>query len=217
MPRSAHSCRWWGNQPDVGEVTENGRVDYVDKAMAGFDRRAAFDGPALAWASVARRTVSALRTRSTTAQADAFVLEAERVWDSDNPEPAVLERLRVQVWRYLDTKNGNSTTIVDAEDKALRCLIGMLFPFTTRDNVADTVEWSEQMGLARSTDRQTMPQCAQSRESWALQPVDVVGVECHRRGAFGCHDVVSEPHFNGVLVELNADAVHAQADWKRRV
>jgi len=122
-------------------------VDFFRTTMATFDSQAASHGPVVAWASLARTTVVALRTRSSTAQADRFVLEAQRLWAPDNPQEADLERLRIQVWQYLNAKNGNSTTIEDAEDRVLRCLIGMLFPFRTHGDVADTVEWSQQMGL----------------------------------------------------------------------
>lgn len=122
-------------------------MNYFERTMTDFNNQAAVHGPAVAWAIIARRTIAALRERATTHEADTFVVEAEHLWATDDPEPDVLERLRVQVWQYLETKNGNSTTIAGAEDRTLRCLVGMLLPFRTEDDVADAVEWSAQMCL----------------------------------------------------------------------
>ena len=42
-------------------------------------------------------------------------------------DPRQLEEYRVACWQFLDTKNGNSTTIADREDQAVRLVIGLLF------------------------------------------------------------------------------------------
>jgi len=40
-------------------------------------------------------------------------------------ETAALQPIRVEAWQFLDTKNGNSTTIADATDRAGRLLIAI--------------------------------------------------------------------------------------------
>lgn len=51
---------------------------------------------------------------------------ARRRW-MDTDLSVVLEGWRVSAWNYLDEKNGNSTTIDDAEDIAVRALICVLW------------------------------------------------------------------------------------------
>lgn len=126
------------------------RVDYFQETLARFDAASEADGSTLAWAQLVRTTLAMLRERSNTAVAEKLVLSAEELWSADQPEAATLERLRVQVWEYLDAKNGTSTTIRDTEDRVLRCLIGMLFPFRNRGRVADSLDWHVQMGITRS-------------------------------------------------------------------
>ncbi len=52
---------------------------------------------------------------------------ARRYWTSDDGVPRVLLEARVQCWEYLDVKNGDSTTIADREDHAMRALICCLY------------------------------------------------------------------------------------------
>jgi hypothetical protein len=52
---------------------------------------------------------------------------ARRCWIDQVDDPRQLEEHRVACWQFLDTKNGNSTTIADREDQAVRLVIGLLF------------------------------------------------------------------------------------------
>jgi hypothetical protein len=50
---------------------------------------------------------------------------ASRRWLRGHTQP--LEPLRVAVWTFLDAKHGNSTTIADDEDRAMRALLCCLY------------------------------------------------------------------------------------------
>lgn len=65
---------------------------------------------------------------------------AEEHWVKDIPSD--LLESRVACWRYLDAKNGNSTTIGDREDHAMRALICVLFD--------DEEDLGDRMGFAQA-------------------------------------------------------------------
>lgn len=66
---------------------------------------------------------------------------ASRHWLQGQPES--LEPFRVAVWSYLDTKHGNSTSISDDEDRAMRVLIGCLFNEPDPNNL--DLDWAVDM------------------------------------------------------------------------
>ncbi|GAB4062458.1 hypothetical protein GCM10028777_02250 [Angustibacter speluncae] len=56
-------------------------------------------------------------------------------WYADVEDADSLESDRVLCWHYLDAKNGNSTTINDATDVAVRVLIGVLWDECDEEDV----------------------------------------------------------------------------------
>jgi hypothetical protein len=53
---------------------------------------------------------------------------ARRHWHGDAADPEGLAQASAACWTYLESKNGNSTTIADREDQATRLLICCLHP-----------------------------------------------------------------------------------------
>lgn len=53
--------------------------------------------------------------------------DAQERWISGRIPARTLEVWRVECWKFLESKNGNSTAVVDREDLAIRALICLLW------------------------------------------------------------------------------------------
>lgn len=65
-------------------------------------------------------------------------------WNTGQPDPSVLVEANIRIWRQLKAKHGNSTTIVDAADRALRALLCLAYP-RNDDFRSDTIGWAAEM------------------------------------------------------------------------
>lgn len=110
-----------------------------DKLIAAFDN--AEEGAR--WRSFARAVIAeAGAATELTDQVNAYVDRAARAW-RDQPSEDLLTALRVEIWGYLKAKNGDSTTIADADDRALRAVITALVSDGTRGAAVDAADWVE--------------------------------------------------------------------------
>lgn len=65
-------------------------------------------------------------------------------WATNDPDPGVLLDAKRTVWAALEAKNGNSTSIVDAADRALRALLCLADPVPPAEAI-DTAGWAAEM------------------------------------------------------------------------
>lgn len=65
------------------------------------------------------------------------VAAAERQWLSNEASVPHVEDLRVAAWRFLEAKNGNSVTIDDNSDIAVRALICVLWDEADEDGAME--------------------------------------------------------------------------------
>jgi hypothetical protein len=74
------------------------------------------------------------------------LLLACRRWCLLDPEAGPLEPSRIEGWEYLDSKYGNSTTIADPTDRAVRALICVLHDDQpSDDDLSDTLDFFIEM------------------------------------------------------------------------
>lgn len=88
---------------------------------------------------------------------------ARRRWLGPETADTPLLEHRIACWKYLDAKHGNSTTIADREDHALRAVIAVLFEAAQGDlyeGASFTLEW---WPPSVSEDRKSSPSSTASR------------------------------------------------------
>lgn len=71
---------------------------------------------------------------------DALVL----AWGNGIPDDTTLARAKTVLWEFLEAKHGDTTTIADGEDRAVRAALCLADP-PGRFDATDSEEWAQQM------------------------------------------------------------------------
>jgi hypothetical protein len=71
--------------------------------------------------------------------------QVNRAWRADGVDPEFLRCVKHECWEFLQAKHGNSTAIVDREDRAVRAMLGLLEPAGDDIAASDTASWVEEM------------------------------------------------------------------------
>jgi hypothetical protein len=66
-------------------------------------------------------------------------------WGEGRVDPAFLRTVKIECWEFLDAKHGNSTAIVDREDRAVRAMLCLLEPNGDALAASDTASWVDEM------------------------------------------------------------------------
>lgn len=117
----------------------------MDNLMAAFDADPAA-GPHAQWRSFSVAVLHLAVERGLPQGGPGVaVVEAWRAWEAASVDAKILEETRVAIWDYLKTKHGDSSTVKDSEDGALRVAIGGLWPVGNRDAAFESAGWIEDM------------------------------------------------------------------------
>jgi hypothetical protein len=66
-------------------------------------------------------------------------------WSAGSVDAAFLRAVEIECWEFLDAKHGNSTAIVDQEDRAVRAMLCLLEPNGDALAASDTANWVDEM------------------------------------------------------------------------
>lgn len=66
------------------------------------------------------------------------------MWDAPAPDLDMIVSINRALWRFLEAKHGDSTTIADHEDRTVRAALSLAMP-PGQEDPADLLEWAQQM------------------------------------------------------------------------
>ena len=144
-------CNWkvkawaWIDKARLSNVRERDGKVCGERAMIYERLIGAFESgdDGMRWRSFARAVIAEIRSAGTSSSdAMELVERATQTWDRAADEQDLLV-LKADVWRFLTAKNGDTTSIRDADDRALRALLTVLDPNGDRAKVEDAAEWVE--------------------------------------------------------------------------
>lgn len=93
------------------------------------------------WPTFARAVVAEVRAAGgMSAEAAQFVEAAAALW-SRRPGAAEVLAHKQAVWAFLEAKNGDTTTVRDGDDRALRAVLAALEHDRDLDFAHDSAEW----------------------------------------------------------------------------
>jgi hypothetical protein len=105
--------------------------------------------PADKWRAL-MQAIGVLLTRSggLPAELQPRLIQINAAWDADSADAALLRSAKLECWAYLKAKHGNSTTIADKEDRAVRAMLCLLEPGGDAVAASDTANWAAEMLVA---------------------------------------------------------------------
>jgi hypothetical protein len=73
------------------------------------------------------------------------LIEVNAAWEEGNADKELLMSVKLECWAYLQAKSGNSTTVADKEDRAIRAMLCLVEPAGDREAASETADWTEEM------------------------------------------------------------------------
>lgn len=78
------------------------------------------------------------------AQLAAHVDAAIALWDTPTPDLDMIVSTNRALWRFIEEKHGNSTTISDQEDRTVRAALSLTV-LPGQEDPTDLLEWAQEM------------------------------------------------------------------------
>jgi hypothetical protein len=75
----------------------------------------------------------------------ARLAQVNAIWAAGSADEEFLRSVKLECWEFLEDKHGNSTSIVDQEDRAIRAFLCLLEPAGDDVAASDTADWIDEM------------------------------------------------------------------------
>jgi hypothetical protein len=71
--------------------------------------------------------------------------QVNMTWSTGVVDPDFLRSVKLESWEFLEAKHGNSSSVVDREDRAVRAMLCLLEPAGDAGAASDTSSWVDEM------------------------------------------------------------------------
>jgi hypothetical protein len=75
----------------------------------------------------------------------ARLIQVNASWNAGSADDELLRSVKLECWAYLKAKHGNSTTVADQEDRAIRAMLALVEPAGDAEAACDMADWVAEM------------------------------------------------------------------------